>query len=129
MNSSEKQENNQKQEKQEQQEKNKEKRIHEMCNLIMRQTNMTYDEANKKLLEKNYNYLQVIKEYIGIQNNMKLDNDKKSINQKIYCEIRTFMDQTSEKYEARKKQAEKIEVINRLKQIKEKNVKEKNVKE
>ena len=42
----------------------KNKRIHEMCNMIVRQTNLSFEEANKYLLENNYNYLTVIKNYI-----------------------------------------------------------------
>ena len=102
----------------------KNKRIHEMCNMIVRQTNLSFEEANKHLLENNYNYLTVIKNYIGKKeekDEIKESANSKSVNQKIYTEIRNFMDDTSEKYEIRKKQAEKIELIRQLRENQKKN--------
>ena len=90
------------------------KRIHEMCNMIVRQTNLSYEEANKHLINNNYNYLTVIKNYIG-RKEKQVETDK-SVNQKIYSEIRNFMDDTSEKYEARKQQAQKMEIIKQLRE-------------
>ena len=81
------------------------KRIHEMCNMIVRQTNLSYEEANKH---------SVIKNYIG-RKEKQVETDK-SVNQKIYSEIRNFMDDTSEKYEARKQQAQKMEIIKQLRE-------------
>lgn len=62
-------------------------------NIILNQTDMTYEDAEKKLNEYNNDYMKVLREYYGIKNNSKQNtsNDKTSINQMIYKEIRTYM--------------------------------------
>lgn len=62
-------------------------------NIILTQTNMTYEDAEKKLNEYNNDYMKVLREYYGIKNNSKksTSNDNSSINQMIYKEIRNYM--------------------------------------
>ena len=90
----------------------KTKRLDEICKMIMRQTDYSYDESKEKLVEENYDYLKVIKNYMTSDveetNNTKLQQSK-SVNQQIYTELRGFMDNTAEQYEKRKRQAEKVE--------------------
>jgi hypothetical protein len=88
------------------QEEYKEKVQDEMCKMVMRQTAYTYTEAKEKLQESNNNYLKVIQEYLG--KTVKKE-ETKSVNQKIYKEIRTFMDYGAEKYEYQKKQQKKAQ--------------------
>ena len=88
------------------QEEYKEKVQDEMCKMVMRQTAYTYTEAKEKLQESNNNYLKVIQEYLG--KTVKKE-ETKTVNQKIYKEIRTFMDYGAEKYEYQKKQQKKAQ--------------------
>ena len=41
-------------------------KIAEMCDIISRQTEYTMDQIKDKLIEYNYEHIDVIKEYIGI---------------------------------------------------------------
>ena len=84
----------------------KEKVQEEMCKMVMRQTEYTYEEAKQKLQENNNNYITVIQEYLGKTVTKK---EPKTVNQKIYKEIRTFMDYGAEKYEHQKKQQKKMQ--------------------
>ena len=97
----------------EQQEEYKEKRLDQICNMIMSQTDYSYDEAKTRLVKENYNYLNVIKKYIQGENTENVTVEKKpetkTVNQQIYGELRNFMDKSSEQYEKRKKKAEKME--------------------
>ena len=80
---------------------NKEKKI----NIIVRQTNYTYDEADKKLEEFNNDPILVIKNYFGIKN--KEIKSGPSLNQEIYKQLREKMN--SSIYEYNKKiQNEKV---------------------
>jgi hypothetical protein len=97
-----------------------------LVEMVMRQTNYSYEEADAKLLECNNNYLKVIRESMGI--NKKEEPKIKSINQQIYTEIRGFMDNASktyrEKQELEKKREKfieeaRIEYENRMKLQKE----------
>lgn len=72
----------------------KEERQHQIVLLVTRQTNYSYDEAVEKLLERNNEYLKVIEEYICPNKGVK-KSENKTINQKIYGEIRTLMDRGS----------------------------------
>ena len=85
--------------------KQKEKIQEELYQMVMRQTNYTYEETKIKLEKFNNNYVEVIKEYLG---NQRKKEEPKTVNQKIYKEIRNFMDYGSEKYERQKKHQERI---------------------
>jgi hypothetical protein len=64
-------------------------------NIIMTQTIYSYNETIEKLKLHNFNYINVIKEYIG-SNNVNNPNDSIiSINQEIYKQIRKKMDITN----------------------------------
>jgi gas vesicle protein len=64
---------------------------------IMSQTNYTEEIAREKLIEFNGDFMQVLKDYMGIPN--KKENAQiKSINQEIYKQIRHSLDQTMKDY-------------------------------
>ena len=70
---------------------NKEEVRHEkIIDLIIRQTNYSKEEAEQKLKEWKGNYLNVMKEYINPDFNIKKKEKKKSLNQQIMTEIRNF---------------------------------------
>lgn len=66
-------------------------------NIILTQTNMSYEEALQKLNEYNNDYMKVLYDYHGINNNPNSksnstnNTNNSSINQMIYKEIRIYM--------------------------------------
>lgn len=62
--------------------------------LIVSQTNYTNDEAKAKLEIHNDDIVKVIEEYLNIE---KTIPKQTTTNQKIYSEIRNFMDSSSKK--------------------------------
>jgi len=65
-------------------------KIAEMCDIVSRQTEYTQDQIKDKLIEYNYEYMDVIKEYMGIEKEK--PRPIKSINQEIYKQIRLQLD-------------------------------------
>lgn len=64
---------------------------------IMAQTNYTEETAREKLKIFNYDFMRVLKDYMGIPE--KKDTNKiKSVNQEIYKQIRCNLDQTMKEY-------------------------------
>ena len=84
-----------------------EKVFNEMALMVTRQTELSIDEAKDKLKENNYNYMKVIKEELGIKK--KENNDCGTINQKIYKEIRSLMDDGAKKYRMKQEMQKKRE--------------------
>jgi hypothetical protein len=86
--------------------------LEKIIQLVKGQTNYTDDEIKEKLIHHNNDYLAVIKEYMGITKETSSYekansiNTNASVNQKIYSNIRTFMDNSMKQYELRKKIAE-----------------------
>jgi hypothetical protein len=62
----------------------------EKINIILRQTDYTPEVAKEKLLLVNLDHIRVIKEYFGIAE--KKAPPSKSLQQQIYKEIRTRLD-------------------------------------
>ncbi len=83
--------------------------LDKIIQLVKGQTNYTEDEIKEKLSQHNFDYLAVIKEYMGITKEtssyekVNSINSNTSVNQKIYSNIRTFMDNNIKQYESRKK--------------------------
>lgn len=81
-----------------------------LIEMVMRQTNLSFDEASEQLKKHNNNYMIVIKESLGIiKNNEK--KEIKSVNQEIYTEIRGLMDNASDRYRKQKELEKQKEVI------------------
>jgi len=68
--------------------------------IIMRQTNYTYDESKQKLQEYQYNEIKVIKSFMGIPE--KKEMPVKSINQEIYRQLRYRLDSSMSEYSKKK---------------------------
>ena len=76
--------------------------------LIKSQTNYTEEEAKEKLEKWEGNYMNVIKEYLNPNFNIKMEKkDNRSVNQKMMGEIRGFMDTVTMNFEKRKAAEEK----------------------
>mgnify|MGYP001186499082 CR=1 FL=1 len=87
---------------------NKKDRYDGAIALIKSQTNYTEQEANEKLEKWEGNYMNVIKEYLNPNFNIKKQKvDKRSTNEKMMTEIRDFMDTASLDFEKRKAKEEK----------------------
>jgi len=90
-----------------------EKVFEEMALMVMRQTELSLEEAKDKLKDNNYDYMTVIKNEIGIEK--KLNKDSGTINQKIYREIRSLMDDGCKSYRAKQQyEKEKQEYIEKM---------------
>jgi acetyl-CoA carboxylase carboxyltransferase component len=66
--------------------------------IIMKQTNYTYNQACEKLSEHDFDKLKVIREYLGILPKTEKNTPIKSINQEIYKQIRTELDTVMSNY-------------------------------
>ena len=75
-----------------------------LCKLIVRQTDYDMIIAKEKLIEHDLNTLLVIKEWMGI--NVKSETIKKSTNQMVFDEFRSFLTEASLKFKE-KQDAEK----------------------
>jgi len=64
---------------------------------IMSQTNYSEEVARNKLIEFNYDFMRVLKNYMGIPEKKEI-NTIKSINQEIYKQIRSNLDETMKEY-------------------------------
>ena len=77
--------------------------------LVVRQTNYTKEEAITELIKYKYNYLQLLKDYMGIK--PKKEKQAATSNQERYRLIRQTMDQVEENYAKKKKQKELMEKL------------------
>lgn len=57
--------------------------------IIVRQTDLTEEEAKNRLEQHNGDYIKVLEEFFGIK---KKQSNTLTVNQQIYKEIRTVMD-------------------------------------
>ena len=64
---------------------------------VMSQTNYTEEQAIEKLKLFNCDYVKVIKDYMGIPEKKK-EGNVKSVNQEIFRQIRTKLDNTMKEY-------------------------------
>jgi hypothetical protein len=78
----------------------------ELVNCILRQTNLNESDAEKLLKENNNDVLKAIKQHYGIIEKKESIQEKVSVNQQIYKEIRTFMDGASKTYRDKKEATE-----------------------
>ena len=67
-----------------------------MTLMVLRQTSYTYEEAHRELIKHHGNYMLVIRNDNGISNSK--EEDKKSVNQETYKQIRQHMDKGSEQF-------------------------------
>lgn len=73
--------------------------IKEKIEKILRQIDLTKEEAEKRLIENNYDEIKVIKNYLGIDKNK--SSNIKSVNQEIYKQIRKHLDNSMSDYRNR----------------------------
>jgi hypothetical protein len=80
------------------------KEIDEKIQMVLRQTDYTADRAKEKLEAFDYNEINVIKDYMGIDIKKQKSNNKhsSSINQEIYKQIRTKLNGSMREYREKK---------------------------
>ena len=76
----------------------------ERIQMIMRQTDYTEEQVIQKLIAFNDDHIKVIKDFMGISD--KKDTVKKSLNQEIYRQLRSKLDNSIKDYNV--KQEEKL---------------------
>lgn len=65
--------------------------------LVVNQTNYTIEQAREKLIQHEWNELNVIRDYLGIQQSPPV---KKSLNQEIYTQLRNRLRSKAEPTES-----------------------------
>jgi len=86
---------------------NQQQRYEGALALIKSQTNYTEEEAKERLEKWEGNYMNVIKEYLNPNFNIKREKkENRTINQRMMGEIRDFMDTATMEFEKRKKAEE-----------------------
>lgn len=82
----------------------------QIIDLVCRQTNYTREEAEENLKKHKGNYINVVKEYLNpTEKSETIKTPAKSTNQRIYGEIRGFMDKAAKNYELQKERNEYIQ--------------------
>ena len=78
----------------------------EMIELVCRQTKYTKEEASAKLETTGYDYMQVLRTYLGVTE----EQAKKplSLNQSMFKEFRNFLDEQANAYQERLQQAQDV---------------------
>ena len=79
--------------------------------LVVRQTSYSEEEARRHLELFDFNYLKVIREFLGLSNSKSKDEIITSTNQAIYKEIRGCMDNAAKRYRNKKECEERQEQI------------------
>lgn len=82
--------------------------IEEKIQKILRQTDYSKELANSKLLEYNFNEIDVIKGYLGV--NEKKQAPMKSLNQEIFKQIRYKLDSNMRDYQKRVEKGESRQI-------------------
>ena len=83
--------------------------IEDKIKLIMGQTDYSPEVAREKLKEHGYNEIATIKSYLGITE--KKCQNKKSVNQEIYRQLRTKLDTNMRDYKIRVEKGEAKQII------------------
>ena len=85
--------------------------IRHLIGVVMRQTTYTFEDAFNKLREHKGEPVNVIKEFMGTLDNKKKTVEATTTNQKVFSEIRNFMDDVNKSYDNRKRRTEQIKKI------------------
>lgn len=82
----------------------------ELCELVLRQTDYTKDEAIQRLNECNYDAIKVIRSFLGITEK-KAPAKMRSINQEIYAQLRHKLDRDMQNYQDRVERGEAKKIV------------------
>jgi low affinity Fe/Cu permease len=84
--------------------------IDEKVQKIIRQTDYTQEIALEKLKENNFDEVETIRGFLGINNNKKT-TEIKSINQEIYKQLRQKLDSNMRDYKVRVERGEVKKIV------------------
>jgi hypothetical protein len=82
--------------------------------VLMSQTTWSEEEAKQQLEENNFNVMECVRKFMGIPNKKANEDESQTrttINQGIYKNIRSMMDEASYRYEKRKEMEERLQAI------------------
>ena len=84
--------------------------VFELINVVTRQTDYDNDTALEKLQHHNYDPISVIRDFMGPQKvSENKVSDNKTLNQRVYHEMRTMLDTANATYRAKKEREEELE--------------------
>ena len=89
--------------------------LNEIVQIVCRQTELTEEEARERLEKEQYNHMKVLNDYFGFKE-VKPEN-KSSINQQIYGEIRSLMDTSSRNFRLEQEKAQCIQKLNETRAV------------
>jgi len=84
--------------------------IDNKVSMVMRQTDYTEEVAQQKLLEYNDDAIKVIKHYLGITEKKALPKPVTSLNQEIYKQLRSKLDESIKTYNLQQEEKLKEEL-------------------
>jgi hypothetical protein len=85
--------------------------IEHIKNIIKRQTDYSDEEIILKMQIHNNDPMAILREYMGGTTSVKKEEQKKSVNQTIYSEIRHLMDDAASNYKQKKEMEERNKII------------------
>lgn len=91
-------------------EEKKQQQLEYLKDIVMRQTDYSEEQTLLKLKEHNNDIMAIVREFMGIPIRNKVKETKQTVNQQIYSEIRTLMDDAAASYKARKEAEEKRQI-------------------
>ena len=85
--------------------------IEHIKSIIKRQTDYSDEELNLKMQIHNNDPMAILRDYMGGTASVKKEEQKKSVNQTIYSEIRHLMDDAASNYKQKKEMEERNKII------------------
>jgi hypothetical protein len=84
--------------------------IDNKVSMVMRQTDYTEELAQQKLTEYNGDIIKVIKDYLGVAEKKALPKPPASLNQEIYKQLRSKLDESIKTYNLQQEEKLKEEL-------------------
>jgi hypothetical protein len=81
-------------------EQKKQEKLHYLKDVVMRQTDYSEEQTLAKLNEYNNDIMAIVREFMGVINKVK--ENKTTVNQQVYSEIRGLMDNAAASYKLKK---------------------------
>ena len=89
--------------------------LNEIIQIVCRQTELTEEEAIERLEKEQYNHMKVLNDYFGFKE--VTPENKSTINQQIYGEIRSLMDTSSRNFRLEQENAQCIQKLKETKDV------------
>ena len=84
--------------------------VFDLINIVTRQTDYTNDTALDQLQENNYDPIAVIRKFMEPQSTPVIKKpEEKTLNQRVYHEMRSMLDTANAAYRAKKEREEEME--------------------